>query len=270
VTGPLENRVAVVTGASGAIGTAVSRVLAESGARVALVARNPESLHETELALGDHAAAIGVWPADVRASHELERVREDVVARWGSIDVLVNLAGGNLASASLADEASPFDLDLGAFREVVELNLVGVVAAILAFGPALAASETDDRAIVNVSSVGATRALTRVGGYGAAKAGVESITRWFAVEFARRRIPIRVNAIAPGFVLGGQNRALLLDDAGNPTERTTKIIRQTPMGRLGSADEIGDGVVWLCSRESRFVTGAVIPIDGGFGAFSGV
>jgi NAD(P)-dependent dehydrogenase (short-subunit alcohol dehydrogenase family) len=266
----LENRVAVVTGASGVIGRAVAHALAEAGAHVALVARTAESLRETELALRDYASSVSSWPADVRALEQLTQVREDVVARAGSIDTLVNLAGGNIPAATLADDASPLDLDLGAFREVLELNLVGSVSAIIAFGPALVASAAEERTIVNVSSASATRALTRVGGYGAAKAGVESITRWFAVEFARRNIPIRVNAIAPGFVLGVQNRSLLLDAAGDPTERATKIVAQTPMGRFGSADEIADAVTWLCSRESRFVTGAVIPVDGGFGAFSGV
>jgi NAD(P)-dependent dehydrogenase (short-subunit alcohol dehydrogenase family) len=267
---PLENRVAVVTGATGVIGRAVARELAESGASVALVARNAERLHETRAALSDHASAIESWSADVRDAEQLAHVREEVVARWGSIDVLVNLAGGNLAAATIADDVSPLALDLDAFREVLELNLVGTVSAILSFGPALVASEADDRSIVNVSSVAASRALTRVGGYGAAKAGVESVTRWFAVEFARRTIPIRVNAVAPGFVLGEQNRSLLLDAEGSPTERAGKIVRQTPMGRLASAEEVGEGVVWLCSPESRFVTGAVIPVDGGFGAFSGV
>jgi NAD(P)-dependent dehydrogenase (short-subunit alcohol dehydrogenase family) len=270
VSDRLGGRVAVVTGASGALGRAVAQRLAEAGARVALVARTPANLHATELALAEHASAVGSWAADVLAQEELERVREEVVARWGSVDVLVNLAGGNVPAATLDDDDSPLDLDLQAFRDVVELNLLGTVAATVTFGQALAASPADDRAIVNVSSVSATRALTRVGGYGAAKAGVESITRWFAVEFARRGIPIRVNAIAPGFVLGEQNRRLLLDDAGRPRERASRIIERTPMGRLGEPDDIGESVVWLCSPESRFVTGAVVAVDGGFGAFSGV
>lgn len=270
MSGRLRDRVAVVTGASGSIGREVVRELAEAGARVELVARNAESLRETERALGDYASLITSWPADVLVPGQLEQIRDQVVARSGSIDVLVNLAGGNIPAATVADDESPLDLDLGAFREVLELNLLGTVGAIVAFGPALAASASEDRTIVNVSSMSATRALTRVGGYGAAKAGVESITKWFAVEFARRGIAIRVNAIAPGFVCGAQNRSLLFEADGTPTERGRTIVAHTPMGRLGAADDIAGAVVWLCSPESRFVTGTVVAIDGGFGAFSGV
>jgi NAD(P)-dependent dehydrogenase (short-subunit alcohol dehydrogenase family) len=266
----LDGRVAVVTGASGAIGSAVARGLGGAGARVALLARREEPLaalaHELTAA-GVEAAA---WTADVSDADRLAAVRGEVVARWGSVDLLLNVAGGNLPAATLPDDASPFDLDLGAFRDVLELNLTGAVVATAAFGPALAASPRDDRAIVNVSSMAALRAITRVGGYGAAKAGIESLTRWLAVEFGRRRLPIRVNAVAPGFFVGDQNRALLLQPDGTPTERGRTIVEHTPLARLGEPADLVSTVVWLCSPGARFVTGVVVPVDGGFGAFSGV
>jgi NAD(P)-dependent dehydrogenase (short-subunit alcohol dehydrogenase family) len=265
----LDGRVAVVTGASGAIGSAVARGLGGAGARVALLARREEPLaalaHELTAA-GVEAAA---WTADVSDADRLAAVRGEVVARWGSVDLLLNVAGGNLPAATLPDDASPFDLDLGAFRDVLELNLTGAVVATAAFGPALAASPRDDRAIVNVSSMAALRAITRVGGYGAAKAGIESLTRWLAVELGRRREPIRVNAVAPGFFVGDQNRALLLQPDGTPTERGRTIVEHTPLARLGEPADLVSTVVWLCSPGARFVTGVVVPVDGGFSAFSG-
>jgi NAD(P)-dependent dehydrogenase (short-subunit alcohol dehydrogenase family) len=266
----LDGRVAVVTGGSGAIGSAIARGLGAAGARVALLARREEPLAAVARELADTGVDAAAWTADVSDAERLAAVRDEVVARWGSVDLLLNVAGGNVAAATLADDASPFGLDPEAFREVVELNLTGVVTATAAFGPALAASPRHDRAIVNVSSMAALRAITRVGGYGAAKAGVESLTRWLAVELGRRRMRIRVNAVAPGFFVGDQNRALLLRPDGTPTERGRTIVEHTPLGRLGEPADLVSTVVWLCSPGARFVTGVVVPVDGGFSAFSGV
>jgi len=266
----LDGRVAVVTGASGAIGSAIARGLGVAGARVALLARREEPLGAVARELADAGVDAAAWTADVSDADRLAAVRDEVVARWGSVDLLLNLAGGNVPAATLPDDASLFDLDLGAFREVVELNLTGAVVATAAFGPALAASPRDDRAIVNVSSMAALRAISRVGGYGAAKAGIESLTRWLAVELGRRRLPIRVNAVAPGFFVGDQNRALLLQQDGTPTERGRTIVEHTPLARLGEPADLVSTVVWLCSPGARFVTGVVVPVDGGFSAFSGV
>lgn len=266
----LEGRVAVVIGASGAIGRALARGVGAAGARVALVARRAEPLAELAGTLQAEGIDAQAWPADALDQARLVAVRDEIVARWGSVDILLNVAGGNLPAATLADAASPFTVDLGAYREVVELNLLGTVAPVNAFGPALAESPTGDGAIVNISSMAAAHAMTRVGGYGAAKAAVESLTRWLAVELARRATGIRVNAIAPGFLVGEQNRALILNPDGTPTERGRTIIANTPLGRFGEAAELVSTVVWLCGPGARFVTGVVVPVDGGFSAFSGV
>jgi NAD(P)-dependent dehydrogenase (short-subunit alcohol dehydrogenase family) len=264
----LAGRVAVVTGGTGAIGSALATGLAEAGACVAVLARSADGVaHAAQgLETAGHAS-LGVR-ADVLDATALEAARDLIMARFGSIDVLVNCAGGNVAAATVPDDASPFDVPIDAYRDVVDLNLVGTLLPIRVFGPAMRASA--GCSIVNVSSLSATRALTRVGGYGAAKAAVESITRWLAVELARRGTGIRVNAVAPGFVIGDQNRDLLLDDDGELTERGARIVAQTPLGRFGEPEELVSTVVWLASDGARFVTGVVVPVDGGFSAFSGV
>jgi NAD(P)-dependent dehydrogenase (short-subunit alcohol dehydrogenase family) len=259
----LDGRVAVVTGGSGAIGRAIAGGLHAAGAAVAIVARDAERLEEVAARLGD--GAIGA-AADVLDEQSLADARDVILQRFGAIDILVNCAGGNQPAATLPHDASPFSISPDAYRDVVNLNFGGTVIATTVFG----AGMRDGGSIVNVSSMAATHALTRVGGYGAAKAAVESITRWWAVELARRGTGIRVNAIAPGFVLGEQNRALLVSEDGTPTERGAAIVARTPLGRLGEPDDLVSAVVWLASDGARFVTGVVVPVDGGFSAFSGV
>lgn len=264
----LEGRVALVTGGSGAIGSALAEGLAEAGARVAVLARTVERVDETVRRLGEHGYdAIGIG-ADVLDAAALEEARDQIVARFGSIDILVNCAGGNVAAATVPADASPFDVPIEAYRDVVDLNLLGTLLPIRVFGAAM--RHAAGCSIVNVSSMAAASAITRVGGYGAAKAAVESITRWFAVELARRGADIRVNAIAPGFVVGDQNRALLIGDDGELTPRGRTIIERTPLARFGEPEELVATVVWLASDGARFVTGVVVPVDGGFSAFAGV
>jgi NAD(P)-dependent dehydrogenase (short-subunit alcohol dehydrogenase family) len=253
----LDGKVAVVTGASGALGGAAARGLAGTGARVGLLARRRAPLEEVAAELGDAAF---VLEADVLDRATLEAARDAVLERWGRVDALVNAAGGNVAAATVG-ERSFFELPLDALDEVVRLNLHGTVLPTQVFAASGVTS------VVNVSSMAAHRALTRVLGYGAAKAAVENVTRWLAVELAPN---VRVNAVAPGFFVGEQNRALLHDAAGGLTERGARILAATPAGRFGEAGEVAGAVVWLCGDEASFVTGAVIPIDGGFDAFSGV
>jgi NAD(P)-dependent dehydrogenase (short-subunit alcohol dehydrogenase family) len=266
----LEGRVVVVTGASGAIGSALARGLAGVGARVALLARRRDPLELLARELAGAGCDTIACPVDILDRGQLVAARDTIVERMGTVDVLLNVAGGNTPRATLDVTASPFDLEMDAIAEVVGLNLIGALTTIVAFGPALQASRSADRSILNVSSMAASRALTRVGGYGAAKAALESVTRWLAVELGRRGTGIRVNAIAPGFFIGEQNRSLLVDEDGEPTERGRAILAHTPLGRFGSPDELVSTAVWLSSPGARFVTGAVVPVDGGFSAFAGV
>lgn len=265
----LEGRVAVVTGGTGVLGSAMAMALAMAGAKVGVLGRHrqrAERLASEIQAQGGEAVAL---TADVLDHDSLVAARDNLKQRWEKVHILVNAAGGNLPAATVADTASLFDLSLPAFRQVVDLNLTGTLLPSLVFGEAIA--QSGGGSIVNVSSMASTRALTRVAGYGAAKSAVENLTRWLAVELGRRHGgSIRVNAIAPGFFIGEQNRSLLLEPDGSLTERGRAIIAHTPAGRFGEAKEVCGALVWLCSPGANFVNGIALPVDGGFSAFSGV
>jgi NAD(P)-dependent dehydrogenase (short-subunit alcohol dehydrogenase family) len=255
----LEDRVAVVTGASGVLGGAIAQGLAAAGARVGLLARRRDPLDELARRIGESAVVI---KADVLDPAQLERAHTTMLERFGRVDILVNAAGGNVPAATVG-ERSFFELQPEALDEVITLNFNGTVLPTQIFGAAMTGGS-----IVNISSLAAHRALTRVVGYGAAKAAVENLTRWLAVELAPRGV--RVNAVAPGFFVGEQNRSLLLDESGALTARGERIIAATPAGRFGEPHELAGTVIWLCSPAASFVTGVVVPVDGGFDAFSGV
>ena len=271
-TTSLAGRSAVVTGATGVLGEAVARGLGEAGAAVAVLGRSPERTAAlvTELrAEGVDALAL---VADVLHEEQLVLARDAAVERWGGIDVLVNAAGGNIPAATVA-EGSFFELSTRAFQDVVELNLDGTLLPVRVLGEAMRAEPFPEggRSIVNFSSMAARRAMTRVVGYGAAKAAVENLTRWLAVELGRATGGgIRVNAVAPGFFLGSQNRSLLVDPDGSPTQRGEAVLARTPAGRFGQPGEVADAIVWLAGPAASFVTGAVLPVDGGFDAFAGI
>ena len=270
----LSGRVAVVTGATGVLGGAMARGLSRAGARVGILERRKERtekvVEEIE-SLGGEALAL---QADVLARDQLMAAREAILERWGRVDTLVNAAGGNVAAATVTEDISFFGLEQGPLREVLDLNLLGTVLPTQVFGEAMAKGSSGaevEGSIVNVSSMSAQRTLTRVVGYSAAKAAVENLTRWLAAELARKHGPgLRVNAIAPGFFLGEQNRALLVNEDGSLTERGRAIVGHTPAGRFGEPEELVGTLIWLSSPAARFVTGAVVPVDGGFGAFAGV
>ncbi len=266
----LADRVAVVTGASGALGGAIARALGLAGAKVVLVARQAEGLRRVHETLGGEGIDALPVIADVLSSSQLDAAREAVLERWGRVDALVCAAGGNVPGATVAADGAFGDIPEEAFRSALDVNLLGTWLPCQVFADALVADGREG-AIVTISSMAARRALTRVPAYGAAKAAVESVTRSLAIELAQRHGDrLRVNALAPGFFLGAQNRSLLVDDAGRPTARGEAILAHTPAGRFGEPGDIAGAAVWLCSPASRFVTGTVIAVDGGFGAFSGV
>jgi len=265
----LQGQVAVVTGGTGVLGSAMARGLAQAGARVALLGRRRGLAEATAAAiLADGGDALAL-PADVLQRGELEAARATLLETWGRIDILVNAAGGNLPAATLPPGQSFFSLPVEGMAPVIALNLQGTLLPSQVFGAAMAAQGRG--CIVNISSMAAQRAMTRVVGYGVAKAAVENATRWLAVELARTHGPgLRVNAIAPGFFVGEQNRSLLLNPDGALTARGQTIIDHTPAGRFGEADELLSTLIWLCGPGARFVNGVVVAVDGGFSAFSGV
>jgi NAD(P)-dependent dehydrogenase (short-subunit alcohol dehydrogenase family) len=266
----LEGKVAVVTSGSGALGTAMAKGLAQAGARVAVLARRIEPVTAIVAAIETGGGTALALSADVRERAQVERACATIVDRWERVDILVNAAGGNMPGATLAPEASLLDLDPEAFRAVVDLNLIGVLLPSLVFGATMIAAPGQGT-IINISSMAAQRPLTRIAGYSAAKAAVENLTRWMAIELARRYgSGLRVNAIAPGFFIGEQNRALLLNPDGSLTARGEHILAHTPAGRFGVPEDLIATLIWLCSPGAAFVNGAVIPVDGGFSAFSGV
>jgi NAD(P)-dependent dehydrogenase (short-subunit alcohol dehydrogenase family) len=259
----------LVTGGTGALGGAIALGLAQAGADVAVLGRRGARAAEVKAVITRAGGRAETLVADVLDRDQLQAARRQLMERFGGLDILVNAAGGNQAAATTGDSVSFFDLPEAALRAVIDLNLLGTLLPCQVFAEPMA--EHGEGVIVNISSMASQRALTRVVGYGAAKAGVESLTRWLAVELARRYGPgLRVNAIAPSFFATEQNRSLLFSDEDQPTPRTQAILEHTPAGRLGQPVDLIGAVVWLCGPSAAFVNGAVVPVDGGFGAFSGV
>jgi NAD(P)-dependent dehydrogenase (short-subunit alcohol dehydrogenase family) len=264
----LTGQVAVVTGGYGVLGGTMAAGLAAAGARVAILGRRAEAAEAKCAEL--RAAGADAMPlvADALDEASLRAARERLLGEWGRVDILLNAAGGTVQRAR-TDKGPPFDLPLDAFDEVVKLNLHGTVAPSLVFGEAMARAGRGS--IVNISSMAAMQAISGVLGYSAAKAAIDNVTKWLAVDLARRcGAGLRVNAIAPGFFVADQNRAVLINADGSYTDRAKTIVGRTPMGRFGDPSELVGPVVFLCSDAARFVTGVVIPVDGGFAAYSGV
>jgi NAD(P)-dependent dehydrogenase (short-subunit alcohol dehydrogenase family) len=264
----LTGRVAVVTGGYGVLGGSLADGLAAAGARVAILGRRREEAQRRVEELRAGGAEAMALTADALDETQLRAAAGELLGAWGSVDILINAAGGNVQRAR-SDSGPVFDVPLDAFDEVLRLNLHGSVVPTMIFGEIMGRQRRGS--IVNISSMAAQQALSGVLGYSIAKAGIDNFTRWMAVEMARKYGDgVRVNAIAPGFFVATQNRGVLLKPDGSYTPRAQTIIAHTPMGRFGSPEELNGAVQWLCSDAASFVTGTVIPIDGGFSAFSGV
>ena len=266
----LTGRTAVITGGTGTLGSEIVCGLAECGAQLAVLHLHPERGPALLKRLGGCAANAALFSTDVLNPESLRQAAEEILARFGKVDCLVNAAGGNKPEATTDQELKFFDLPAEALRRVMDLNLMGTVLPCQVFGKIMA--ERGSGVILNISSMSAFRPMTRVPAYSAAKAGVNNFTQWLAVYMAQEYSPgIRVNAIAPGFFLAEQNRPLLQDrETGELTARAKQVVAHTPMGRLGNPEDLLGTVLWLLSPASAFVTGAVVPVDGGFSASGGV
>ena len=268
----LRGKVVVITGATGTLTGSAADYLAGEGARVVYLGRSREKLDAAiskVLALHPAAEVIGLV-ADVSDRPALEAARDEVLAKWGRIDALINGAGGNQPGATITPEKTILDLDFTAFEQVVDLNLHGTVLPTLAFLPALLAA-APGASVINFSSASSTRAISRVVGYSAAKAAVDNFTRWLAADLGRKtKGGVRVNSLVPGFFIGEQNRRLLTHEDGSLTDRGQTICRQTSFGRFGEAEELHGAIHYLLADASRFVTGTTLVVDGGFCIDSGV
>lgn len=265
----LTDKTIVITGGTGVLGQTMVKGLAAAGASVAILGRRKEvaeALAKEVRSSGGQAIAV---KADVLDREALTKARELILQEFGSIQILVNAAGGNMPGAIVPPDKTFFDLNLDDFQKVVDLNLMGTVLPTQVFSEDMAKRKKG--VIINIASMAAFRPLTRVVGYSAAKAAVENFTQWLAIEMAKKfGEGIRVNAISPGFFLTEQNRTLLTNTDGSYTARGQAAINQTPFARFGKPEELIGTLIWLCSDASLFVTGVNVPVDGGFNVFSGV
>ena len=251
------------------MGTAMARGLADAGANTVILGRRKESGDEVVKLIKSQGARSMFVKADVLNATDLLAARELVLKEFGTIDILVNAAGGNLPGAIIMPEQSFFDLKMDEFEKVVDLNLTGTVLPCKVFGEEMAKRKKG--VIINIASMASLRPITRVVGYSASKAAVDNFTHWLAIEMAKKfGEGIRVNAIAPGFFITEQNRKLLTNPDGTYTLRGESAIRQTPFARFGLPEELVGTLIWLCSDASKFVTGVTVPVDGGFNVFCGV
>ena len=259
-----------ITGGAGVLGTDIARALAGCGAEVAILDISPEAGKAAVERMGELSKRVAFFECNVLDRDSIAKTAEAVAKRYGKLDCLVNGAGGNKPTATTSADNKFFDVPADALRWVFELNILGTILPSQAFGKIMAAQGYG--AILNISSMNAFRPLTRIPAYSAAKAAVSNFTQWLAVHLAQEYSgKIRVNAVAPGFFLTNQNRFLLTDkDTGELTARGKAIIAHTPMGRFGNPEDLFGAVLWLLSPASEFVTGVVVPIDGGFSAYSGV
>lgn len=265
----IKGKVAVVTGAGGVLGGSISASLMKAGARLVAMDIRQENLDTRVNELKQiHGDVIGV-AGNVLDLDNLKQLAAEITQKWGAIDILVNCAGGNIPGATLTVDQNVFDMKIEDWQKVTDLNLNGTVYPCLAFGEVMA--KQGKGSIINISSMATYSAITRVPGYSVAKTGVNIFTQWMATEMAQKfGEGVRVNAIAPGFFIGDQNRAVLINPDGSYTDRSIKVLAKTPMKRFGDISELNGAVQFLCSDAASFITGVILPVDGGFTAFSGV
>lgn len=264
----LQNKIIVITGATGVLGESFVQGVSDMGGKVVLLGRNEKIGNERVNQLTvDGREAIFI-KTDVLSKSDLQHASDIIVQKWGRIDGLVNAAGGNVPEAVIGPDKDVFDIDVDGLKKAFDLNLFGTILPVTVFGKAL---QVSGGSIVNISSMAARSAITRVLGYSMAKAAIDNYTRWMCVETANRfGSKIRVNAIAPGFFITHQNRHLLTNADGSFTSRGEAVLKNTPFKRFGHPDELIGVLIWLLSDASAFVSGEVICVDGGFSVFSGV
>ncbi len=265
----IEGKVAIVTGGYGVLGGSISRHLAEQGANIVILGRNEDKGNTLVKEINENGGKSLFIKCDVMDENQLIESREKILSIYGKLDILVNAAGGNVPGATLAPDHDFYTMKTTDWEKVIKLNMDGTVFPSLIFSKVMA--EQGSGNIINVSSMAAYSAISRVPGYSAAKAAISNFTQWMATEMALKYgDKIRINAIAPGFFIGDQNRAVLINPDGSLTERSKKVLAKTPMGRFGDITELNGVVQFLCSDAASFITGVVLPVDGGFSAYSGV
>lgn len=265
----VENKIIVISGATGVLGESMTRSLAQCGAHVVILGRNKDKVNTLVNSIRKEGQKVTGVVADVTNKEALNHVKDEIAEHLGYIDVLINAAGGNMAGALIMPEQTLADADLEQMRKVIDLNYIGTFLPTQIFLPLL--EKSVKASVINISSVAAHLPLTRVMGYASAKSAIENLTQFLAVEFAQKQEnPVRVNALAPGFFLTEQNRDLLTNKDGSLTNRGEKIIAHTPLGKFGDPEDLNGAIHWLCSDAASFVTGTVVTVDGGFKVFAGV
>jgi len=265
----IKEKVAVVTGGGGVLGGSIARSLISAGVKVAVLDIREENVNNRVKELEELGGEAIGFVSSVLSMDELKQTRETIIKKWGKVDILVNAAGGNLPGATLTEQQTIFDMKIEDFEKVNNLNMNGTVYPSLVFGESM--SKQGEGSIITISSMATYSAITRVLGYSVAKTGINIFTQWMAMEMATKfSEKIRVNAIAPGFFIGDQNRNVLINPDGSYTERSEKVLARTPMGRFGDIKELNGAVQFLCSDAASFITGVILPVDGGFSSFSGV
>ena len=262
----VKDKVAVITGGCGILGRGMAEYMCQQGVNVVVLDRDAAAGEKLISDLTSKGYDVLFLYTDVLNKEVLEQNSKDIVAKYDRIDILVNAAGGNMAGATIPDDKTIFDLDVDAFRKVVDLNLFGTVLPTMVFAKVMA--DQKEGSIINISSESAIRPLTRVVGYGSSKAAVTNFTKYLATELATKfGEGLRVNAMAPGFFLTEQNRTLMTNPDGSLTARGDKIIAHTPFGRFGEPEELFGTLHFLSSEASKFLTGTLIVIDGGFDVY---